>query len=180
MDLRSFALSTPRLRLAAFRPEDAAEIFAAVTPAVTRFMSFDPSPSLEAFAAVWPRWLDQMAAGLELFPVLRLAESGEFVGVSGLHGLDRAEPDAGLWLRESAQGRGLGPEAVAALIGWAADTCGVRAVLWPVVEANLRSRRLAERLGGVVVGTRRLRKGAFELPEIVYRIPARAGVAGGR
>jgi len=179
MDLRFLVLTTSRLRLAAFGPADAPEIFAAVTPRVTRFMSFDPEPSLDAFARVWPAWLARMAAGEELFLVVRRAENGEFLGVAGLHEIGAAEPTAGLWLKESAQGSGYGPEAVAAIIAWAAGG-GAEAVRWPVVAANRPSRRLAEGLGGAVVGTARLRKGDIEHPEIVYRLPARPGGAGAR
>lgn len=172
MDLRDVLLATPRLTLAAFRPADAAEIFAVVTPRLTRYMSFDPSPSLAAFGDVWPAWLAEMEAGAELFLVLRLAESAALVGVAGLHGIGKKEPEAGLWVKESAQRQGYGREAVAAMIVWVAGARGARAVLWPVVEENLPSRRLAEHLGGVVIGARRLRKGAVEHPEVVYRIPA--------
>jgi RimJ/RimL family protein N-acetyltransferase len=129
MDLRNLLLTSARLRLAAFQPADAPEVFAAVTPRVTRFMSFDPEPSLDAFAAVWRGWLPKMAAGSELFLVLRLGESGEFLGVGGLHELGAAEPIAGLWLKEAAQRQGYGPEAVAAMIEWAAGVTGARAVL---------------------------------------------------
>jgi RimJ/RimL family protein N-acetyltransferase len=173
MDLCDLVLTSARLRLAAFQPSDAPEIFAAVTPRVTRFMSFDPEPSLDAFAAVWRDWLPKMAAGSELFLVLRLKEGGEFLGVAGLHELGEAEPIAGLWLKESAQRQGYGPEAVAAMIDWAAGAAGARAVLWPVVEANRPSRRVAEGLGGSVIGTARLLKGEIEHPEVIYRIPAR-------
>jgi RimJ/RimL family protein N-acetyltransferase len=173
MDLRTLVLTSARLNLAAFQPSDAPEIFAAVTPRITRFMSFDPEPSLEAFAAVWRGWLPQMAAGTELFLVLRRKESGEFLGVAGLHELGAADPTAGLWLKEAAQRQGYGPEAVAAMIDWAAGGTGARAVLWPVFEANRPSRRLAEGLGGRVIGTKRLLKGAIEHPEVIYRIPVR-------
>jgi hypothetical protein len=50
---------------------------------------------------------------------------------------------------------------------------GKQGVLYPVVEQNGPSRRLAERLGGRIIGTRLLRKAAgLEHPEVVYRIPA--------
>jgi RimJ/RimL family protein N-acetyltransferase len=173
MDLRRLVLTSNRLRLAAFQPSDAAEIFAAVTPRVTRFMTFDPEPSLGAFAAVWREWLPKMATGGDAFLVLRLKESAEFLGVAGLHGLGADEPKAGLWLKEAAQGQGYGPEAVTTIIDWAARDCGARAVLWPVVETNRPSRRLAEALGGAVIDKGRLRKGEIEHPEVIYRIPAR-------
>jgi RimJ/RimL family protein N-acetyltransferase len=172
MDLRNLVLASARLKLAAFQPADAPEIFAAVTPRVTRFMSFDPEPSVDAFAAVWRGWRPKMAAGSELFLVLRRKESGDFLGVAGLHDLGKAEPTAGLWLKETAQRQGYGPEAVAAMIDWVAGATGACAVLWPVVEVNRPSRRLAEGLGGSVIGTKRLRKGEIEHPEVIYRIPA--------
>src|SRR6185437_4311355 len=69
-----------------------------------------------------------------------------------------------------AQGNG----ARAALIGWAGEACGAAAVLWPGVDMNLRSRRLAKRLGGAIVGTR-----AASLPGRPRRACAdRGGVAG--
>ena len=109
-----------------------------------------------------------MEARLELFVVLRRAARQEVVGAAGLHDLGRQEPEAGIWLKETAPGQGLGPEAMAALIGWAGEACGAAAV---VVDVNLRSRWPAERLGGAVAGRRALRKGAVELPEVVYTHP---------
>src|SRR5262245_56212338 len=100
VDLRKTALSSERPTLKAFTPDDAAEGFAAVTPALTRFMGFEASPSLEAFAGVWQGWLPQMAAGAELILVVRLRSTGEFLGVTGLHGIGSPEPETGIWINE--------------------------------------------------------------------------------
>lgn len=172
MDLRKTVLSSMRLSLKAFTPDDAAEVFDAVTPTVTRFMTFEPSPSLDAFASVWGAWLPQMAAGTELFLVVRLKSTGDFLGIVGLHGIDNSEPETGLWIKESAHGFGYGREAIATVIAWASRESGAQAFIYPVVEDNSPSRRLAESLGGVVAGTRRLRKSDTEHLEVVYRIPA--------
>jgi RimJ/RimL family protein N-acetyltransferase len=173
VDLRRTTLSSDRLSLAAFTPRDAAEVFDAVTPTLTRFMAFEPSPSLPAFAGVWGAWLPRMAAGTELYLVLRLKATGEFPGIAGLHGVGKSEPETGIWIRENAHGFGYGREAIATLTAWAGRECGAQAFIYPVVEENGPSRRLAEGLGGVVVGTRLLRKSAdIEHPEVVYRIPA--------
>ena len=158
MDLRRTVLSSKRLGLTAFAPDDAAEIFAAVTPTLTRFMAFEPSPSLDAFADVWGAWLPQMAAGAELILVVRLKSTGEFLGVAGLHGIGHVEPETGIWIKESAHVLGYGREAVAAVIAWAGRALAVPAFLYPVVEENRPSRRLVESLGSIVVGTRCLRK----------------------
>lgn len=173
MDLRSTKLSSGRIVLTAFRAEDAAEIFAAVTPAVTRLMSFEPSPSLAAFAEIWRQWLPQMAAGSAVFLVVRTNTTGELLGVAGLHGVDGDEPETGIWIKETAQGRGYGREAIALIVAWASVSFGARGLRWPVAEANGPSRRLAESLGGKIVGHGRLLKLlGVEYTEVIYRIPA--------
>ena len=59
------------------------------------------------------------------------------------------------------------------IVAFVAEDLGKQAVVYPVVEQNGPSRRLAESLGGKIIGTRLLRKAAgIEHPEIVYRIPA--------
>ena len=97
----------------------------------------------------------------------------EFLGMAGLHNTSAAEPEMGIWIKESQHGYGYGQEAVAAVISFAARDLGKRAFVYPVVERNGSSRRLAESLGGSIVGSRLLRKAdGVEHPEVVYRIPA--------
>lgn len=173
MDLRDFALGTVRLSLKAVTAADEAESFAAVTPAVTRYMSFEPAASLAESAALTPGWLAQMAAGTDLHVTIRRRDTAEFLGRSGVHGIGGVAPTTGLWLKAEAQRRGYGRETVAALVAWAARVLGVAALRYVVVEENWPSRRLAESLGGVVVGAGRLVKpGGVEHPEVIYRIPA--------
>jgi hypothetical protein len=57
---------------------------------------------------------------------------------------------------------------IATIVAFACDALNKRAVLYPMVQQNDPSRRLAERLGGRIIGPRLLRKG----PGVVYRIPA--------
>lgn len=172
MDLRSLSLSSPRLRLTAFTPADADEVFEAVTPTLTRFLRFEPSPSREAFAEIWATWFPRMAAGIEVSLVVR-STGGEFLGMAGLHAIGDPEPETGIWIKEAAHGRGYGREAVATVIAWAGRELGAAAVRYPVAEANTASRRLAESLGGIAVGTGILPKPGIDHPMVVYRIPAR-------
>ena len=173
MDLSSVNLSSQRLFLKSFSPEDALEVFEAVTPTITRFMGFEPAPSLEAFEQIWQNWFPLMHSGTDAHFVVRANSNLEFLGVVGLHDLEDAEPKVGIWIKETAHGSGFGREAVAALISFAASELGKRAVLYPVVEKNYPSRRLAENLGGILVGSRLLQKaGGIEHPEVIYRIPA--------
>jgi RimJ/RimL family protein N-acetyltransferase len=171
-DLRAVTITSPRLLLRSFTPEDAPQAFTPVTPTLARYMSWDPSPSLDAFAEVWREWLPKMATGTDLALVVRLKSSGEFLGMAGLHHIDAPEPEIGIWIKEAAHGAGYGREAVSAIIAWAAKQIGPSGFVHPVVVDNRPSRRLAESLGGIVLGTLDLRKpsGAV-LDEVVYRIP---------
>jgi RimJ/RimL family protein N-acetyltransferase len=172
-DLTSIELLANRLALRAFTPADASEIFAAVNPTITRFMAWDPSPSPVAFAEVWRQWLPRMAAGTDLSLVIRLRVTDEFLGVAGIHRIGSAEPEVGIWLKETAHGFGYGREAVGAIVQWAPAHIGAAALIYPVAKQNRPSRRLAETLHGTIVGERNLRKSSgVVLDEVVYRIPA--------
>jgi RimJ/RimL family protein N-acetyltransferase len=171
-DLRRIDLASARLTLRSFTQADAAEAFAAATRTLTRFMGWDPSPSLSAFAEVWREWLPAMAAGTDLMPVVRLAATGEFLGMGGLHGIGSKETEVGIWIKETAHGLGYGREAVATIVSWAYGSGKVTEVIYPVVVDNRPSRHLAESLGGVLIGNRQLRKPSGEvLDEVVYRMP---------
>lgn len=175
MDLSSVTLSSQRLLLKSFTGDDAREAFAAVTPTVARFMSWEPAPSLEAFELTWQSWIPKMRAGTDVSLTVRHKLSSEFLGTAGVHNTDATEPEVGIWIKESQHGYGYGREAVAMIVAFAANDLGKRAVVYPVVERNGSSRRLAESLGGKIIGTRLLRKaGGIEHPEVVYRIPTQS------
>ena len=172
-DLRGITLVSERLSLRSFTPADAPETFAAASPKITRYMAWDPSPSLEDFAEVWRQWLPRMAAGAELHLVSRMASTDEFLGVAGVHRVGTPEPESGIWMKEAAHGLGYGRETIAAIIKWASAHLDANAFIYPVVEQNRPSRRLAESLHGTIVGARKLHKpNGSVLDEVVYRIRA--------
>lgn len=173
MDLRWLSLRSERLRLRAYTEADAEEVFAAVTPNVARFMAWEPEPSIAAHHALFARLVASMAEGREFAAAIRLARTGEFIGMAGLHRLRSDPPELGVWLKEAAHGAGFGREAVARLTRWASDLLRVKAFAYPVAGPNMASRRLAEALGGQIVGRSRFTKpsgASYEL--VVYRIPA--------
>ncbi|HLH96034.1 MAG TPA: GNAT family protein [Xanthobacteraceae bacterium] len=172
MDLSSISIRSERLLLRAFAPRDAQEAHAAATATLARYMSWDPAPSLESFEQIWRIWRTMMVAGIDAAVAVRLASTGEFLGMAGLHHILRPEPEVGIWIKETMHGHGFGREAVAAVVAFAAAELGKQAVLYPVAEQNLPSRRLAESLGGKLVGKGTLRKpSGVELAEVIYRIP---------
>jgi RimJ/RimL family protein N-acetyltransferase len=136
-------------------------------------MGWDPAPSLEQFEQIWRTWLPMMVAGTDVHFAVHLACGHEFLGMAGLHHIDASEPEVGIWIKEAMHGYGFGREVVAAVVSFAARDLGKRTFVYPVVEQNLRSRHLAECLGGILIGRRTLRKASgVELPEVIYRIPA--------
>jgi RimJ/RimL family protein N-acetyltransferase len=172
MDLGSVEIATERLRLRSFTAADAADSFACATPALTRFMTWDPVPSPAAFAEIWREWLPRMAAGTDVALVVRLATTREFLGMAGLHDIGSAAPEVGIWIKE-AHGSGYGREAVAALVGWASTRIGITDLTYPVSVENTPSRRIAESLGGRLIGTRKLCKpSGVMLDQVVYAIAA--------
>jgi RimJ/RimL family protein N-acetyltransferase len=106
--------------------------------------------------------------------VIRLTSTNEFIGRAGLHPADDSTLlETGIWIKESAQGRGFGREAVAAVIMWASETFHPSGFLYPVVDENIPSRRLAEALRGEIIGTRyRQKAGDKDRKLMLYRIPA--------
>ena len=168
MRWQDITLRTERLLITPFSPDDADEAFAEITPSLTRFLSFEPPPSREAFETIWKKWLKTIEDGSDLTFVLRLLDSRRFLGLAGLHETRSAEPKLGIWIAESEHGHGYGREAVHNIARWGAKAFGATAFHYPVAVENSPSRRLAEALGGLEIGTETTAKFA----SVIYRIPA--------
>lgn len=157
-DLSQTCITSGRLTLKAFTSADAAESFAEANARIARYMSWNP-PSETEYEAIWRQRLMDMKLGRDLaLVVTRLAGTNEFMGMAGLHPAEGALLETGVWIKESAQRHGYGREAVAAVIKWASETFHPAGFLWPVVDENLASRRLAESLGAEIIGTRQRQK----------------------
>jgi len=161
-------LRTARLSLRPFQSEDAAEIYAGITPALTRYMSWEPPASAAAFAVVWRSWLTAFQAGTDIHFVVRRQTGNEFCGIVGLHQMGETRPELGIWIKEALQRSGLGTEALIAIAKWASQHEALEGFVYPVAEENKPSRRLAEALGGTVIG----RREGGKYSSIIYHIPA--------
>ncbi len=168
LDPPALELVGERLLLRLFQPDDADEIFACITPSLTRYMAWEPSPTRAAFASVWRSWAPLAESGRDLIFVVR-RHDGLFLGLAGLHRAHSKAPELGIWIREDEHGRGYGREAVAAVADWASRDAGIDHFEYPVAEANLASRRIAESLGGIPRGERRDRK----YTAVIYHVPRR-------
>jgi len=145
-------IETEHLRLTRFAMTDAADVFACITPAITRYLPWEP-PSWDEYRAR----CEMLTAAEDPHNVsftVRRRDTGECLGMASIERADRETPETGLWLKETAHGRGYGGEIVRAVIGWGGAALGKTGFLYPVAEANTASRRIAERLGGGIAGRR--------------------------
>ncbi len=160
-------VQTEHLVLRPFSCADGHEVFAGITPTLTRFMAFDPPDSFAAFEKIGQEWLRLIEEGAEYTFVIRHLQDGRFMGIAAVHRATEGEPELGIWISEREHGQGYGREAVRAVVHWCAERLAAVAYRYPVAVDNVASRRIAEALGGQVVGTEQSAKFA----SVVYRIP---------
>ena len=158
-------IRSARLQLRPFKMADAEEIFACITPAIARFMQWEPPRSLSEYKAHREARLQANDPSVFSF-VVRGNETMECLGIAGLEDADQPSPELGIWLKEGAHGHGYGREAVQAVAEWAAKHLAKTSFLYPVAVQNIASRRIAEKLGGEIIGTRTNPK--YE--SVVYKI----------
>lgn len=156
-------LRTARLRLRPYAPDDFERVFRELVldSAVIRFWDDYADPALteadkrtmaehdlgswieEGIAAGYPTWVLEAADPA-------LGREGELIGVAGVFPPQNAwgpEPELGCLLASRHHGRGLGPEALRAVIADAEGRLGIPSVVGIVDEPNAASIRLVEKCG---------------------------------
>lgn len=156
-----------RLELRQFQMKDAPEVFGCITPAIAKFMPWEP-PSWSEYVARCERRVRAPEPNKFSFVIRRL-DNGECLGMASFEDADSVSPEVGLWIRESAHQQGFGSEVVAALVEWGHSTLNKESFTYPVAVHNRASRRIAEKLGGEIIGDRTNPK----YDSVVYRIPSR-------
>jgi RimJ/RimL family protein N-acetyltransferase len=166
----SFLIESPRLRLSPFELSDAEDVFACITPAMTRYMAWEAPSSFDEYRSMCERRA-QSVDQKNLSWVIRLKETRECLGMAGLENIDNSTPELGLWLKEAAYGHGFGSEVVRAVAAWASCALKKESFIYPVAVQNIASRRIAEKLDGEIIGQRTSPK----YDSVVYKIPAMKG-----
>ena len=157
-------IETPRLLLRAPRPGDGAAVHASIAETIDDLRSFPASmlwaleePSVAASEEFCRRGAANWLLRAD-FPILMFRrDSGRHVGNCGLHRFSWATRvfEIGWWCRASEQGRGYITEGAAALVEFAFGALGARRVWCSGDELNVRSWRVAERIGLRLEGTLR-------------------------
>ena len=148
-------IETERLVLRRPRPEDAPDLAVAYAdPEVVRFMGDGSTATLTEVEEGIAEWLDRWESwGMSLCSLER-REDGRVVGRAGFLRWDPEtwqvggdETELGWLLAREHWGQGYATEAVLAVREWAYAERGIERLVSLIAPANVRSQRLAERLG---------------------------------
>lgn len=144
------AIPTPRLRLRAIEPADAAGIFAMrQDPAIVRRMDLPVCASLAEAEAYVVKRIAMMADNICLYWAITERETGSFAGSICLwnYRLEEGVAEIGYEVLPACQGRGYATEAIRAVTAYATTAMGFRAVDATPDTSNLPSARVLERCG---------------------------------
>ncbi len=172
-DLTQLSIESDRLLLETVNRQYANLIFTEFTEIITQYMLPRPPEAVEETMQFIEASREGMNKLRELVCVVLLKSDRSFLGCCGLHARQVwPEPELGIWIKKGAHGSVYGREAVTAMAGWAFDHLIADYLIYPVDQANLPSRKIAESLGGIVFAEKKVptARGTF-LNEVVYRIP---------
>lgn len=161
--LRDFPeqFETERLLIRAPQFGDGAEVNAAICESFHNLRPWMPwaqtMPTLEESEEHVREGRAKFLARTDLLLHLYLKGTNTLVGSSGLHRIHWEVPkfEIGYWVRQRFEGQGYIREAVAGITQFAFETLGARRVEIRMDDRNVRSRRVAERLGFTLEGVLR-------------------------
>ncbi|WP_282697462.1 GNAT family N-acetyltransferase [Streptomyces sp. CC208A] len=150
-------LTTERLRLRAFVPEDEDIVYAhCQDPAIRRWTTM-PDPYPREAAALFVNqlvpqgWRDDSDYAFAVEPL----DGGPLFAATGLHNRGPGVWEVGFWLAPEKRGRGYMTEVVRAVAHWAFTGLGCVRLTWRAEIGNTGSRAVAERVGFTVEGVQR-------------------------
>jgi RimJ/RimL family protein N-acetyltransferase len=174
MNMRIPILTTPRLTLRSFEVGDW-EAFAAMNadPAVRQWLG----GTILSRAQTWSQMETMLGQwALRGYGMFAVVLAGRFIGRIGiLHPADRPEPELAWSLASPSWGNGLATEAAGRVREWAFEAFPRWRLVSYIVSENVRSRRVAEKLGAMREGAAVV--GGFEADVWVHYRPGAGVVA---
>jgi len=150
-DLSKTIIETERLKLVRASMEYRDDIFNYFRGDILEYMFAPAAKNLKEVDDLINKWERQMKAGERVFMAITKKEGGEFLGCTALDFFEDDNPESGAWIKKESHGHGYGTEAVRGLKEWGDKRYNYDHILWPsCAEVNLKSRKLAESLGGTV------------------------------
>jgi RimJ/RimL family protein N-acetyltransferase len=150
MDTSNITIETNNLLLRGITLGYVPEIFKEFTAEITTYMFPKPPEQIEETLAFVEKSIQENKEGSNLQIVITRKDTGEFLGCGGLHHINTATPELGIWIKKSAWGHGYGKETMIALKEWADQNLAYEYILYPVSKENHASRRIPESMGATV------------------------------
>lgn len=125
------------------------DIFRELTSDVAKFLPFVPTGKIEDTYGFVKYSLNQLEKGEDITFVAIDRETDAFIGCCGIHEITQESVSFGIWLKESASGKGLGTELIQALEDYTNQNLSVEHLIYNVDKNNKGSIKIAEKLGFV-------------------------------
>ena len=150
MNLGKLEIKTKRLFLVPISMNYKGEVFQEFREPLTRFMGGRPAKEIQETESWILDCKREMEQGTDITLAILHKKTKEFLGIAGLHGLAKDNPEFGVWIKKAAHGNKYGREAMQAFKAWAEKNHDYEYIRYPVAERNIASRKTAESLGGEV------------------------------
>jgi len=172
LDFLSIEIVGKRVLLNPISLDSSDEIFREFTSEITKYMLPSPPSDISQIVSFIEMSIEGMNNKTDLVLKISDLESGEFLGVCGLHSRGKPkEPELGVWLKKSAHHKHYGREAISNFVKWTQENVVLNYLIYPVDKENIPSVKVAESLGGQIIG-----EGIKEnmsgnvLNEVIYKI----------
>lgn len=146
---RDIQFSSDRLSYLIVNDSFKEDIFRELTPTVAKFLPFIPTGKLEDTQGFIDYSLGVLDQGTDITLIAVDKDTKEFIGCCGIHDVNDESISLGIWLKESAFGKGYGQELITALETYVNQNLTVDYLIYNVEKSNHGSIKIAEKLGYV-------------------------------
>ena len=170
-------IETERLILTPIKLNYTEDIFKEFTWEITKYMYPKPPKKIEETYSSIEESIDKMKNGICLSMVVLDKSNNEFIGCIGWENFSKSNkflPELWIWIKKSSHKKGIGLEAMTALIEWTHENIKFDYLVYPVCKMNIASRRLPEKNNGIIMGEEKsIGEAGNELDEYIYWIYSR-------
>lgn len=151
MELLELEISTSRLLLQTISIKYKEDIFREFNQTITSYMYTKPAKHISETEDFINESLSDIKKGENLVLVILNKNSFKFLGCTVIQEINSKEPEIGIWLKQSAHGKGYGLETIIGLKTWAEENLDFQHLVYCADKANIPSRRIPEKLGGKII-----------------------------
>jgi polyribonucleotide nucleotidyltransferase len=168
-DISNVRLETEHLILRPIQESDASEIFENYDFEISEFVGVDRG-EIEGTKIFVKKSILKLINRTCLTLVIR--NSDEFYGLISLSKINSGSPEIGIWLKKDMHSQGFGSEALLALFEWTKKNVKYNHIAWKAREDNVKSIKLAEKIGGQFVSNVKYTRQDGKITDsVLYHIP---------